>query len=181
MLRNILSYGIVAGLIVGVPLFLMGAFLDGGHVPGVWGMVLGYSIMLIALTTVFVAVKRYRDTELGGVIRFWPAFGYGLAISAVAGILYVVAWEAALQFMDGDFAQIYAQATLDAARARGASAAEMATLSAQMSDFTTLYSNPPMRWAMSFFMEFLPVGLLVSLVSAALLRNSRFMPAHLRT
>ncbi len=178
MLRNILTYGVIAGLIVGIPLFTMGVTLDHGHVGGAWGMVIGYTIMLVALTTVFVAVKRRRDTELGGVIRFWPAFGYGLAISTVAGLIYVLAWEAAMLFMDSSFAATYAQATLDAARAEGASAAEMATLQAQMNDFVTMYANPAMRVAMTFFMEFFPVGLLVSLISAALLRNSRFMPAQ---
>lgn len=178
MLRNIIFYGVIAGLIVGVPLFAMGAFLDEGHVGGVAGMALGYTIMLIALTTVFVAIKRRRDTELGGVIRFWPAFGYGLAVSCVAGILYVVAWEAAMLFMEGDFAANYAKATLDAARADGASAAEIARMSADMAEFQAMYSNPPLRWAMTFFMEFFPVGVIVSLISASLLRNSRFMPAH---
>lgn len=177
MLRSILYYGVIAGLIVGIPLFLIGVTLD-GHVGGALGMVLGYTIMLIALTTVFVAMKRRRDIELGGVIRFWPAFGYGLAISAVAGLLYVGAWELAMQFMDGDFAATYAQATIDAARAKGATAGEIARLSADMADFQAMYADPLKRVLMTFFMEFFPVGLLVSLISAALLRNSRFMSAR---
>ncbi len=178
MLRNILTYGIIAGLIVGIPLFTIGVTLEQGHVGGAWGMVVGYTIMLIALTTVFVAIKRRRDTELGGVIRFWPAFGYGLAISSVAGLIYVGAWELAMQFMDADFAATYAQATIEAARVGGASAAEIARITADMAEFTTMYADPLMRVLMTFFMEFFPVGVLVSLVSAALLRNSRFMPAH---
>lgn len=177
MLRNILYYGVIAGLIVGIPLFLIGVTLD-GHVGGAMGMLLGYTIMLAALTTVFVAIKRRRDLELGGVIRFWPAFGYGLAISAVAGLLYVGAWELAMQFMSGDFAATYAEATIAAARAEGASAAEMARLTADMADFRAMYADPLKRVLMTFFMEFFPVGLLVSLISAALLRNSRFMPAR---
>ncbi len=177
MVRSILAYGVIAGLIVGIPLFAIGVTLD-GHVGGAMGMVLGYSIMLIALTTVFVAIKRRRDLELGGVIRFWPAFGYGLAISGVAGLLYVGAWELAMQFMEGDFAATYAQASLDAARAEGASAAELARLAADMADFQAMYADPLKRVLLTFFMEFFPVGVLVSLVSAALLRNSRIMPAR---
>ncbi|WP_299694913.1 hypothetical protein [Hydrocarboniphaga sp.] len=41
--------------------------------PTRYGVALGYMIMLIALSAVFVAIKRHRDIELGGVIRFWPA------------------------------------------------------------------------------------------------------------
>ena len=67
-----------------------------GRPPLPYGVALGYLIMLVALSTVFVAIKRRRDTALGGAIRFWPAFGMGLAISLVASLFYVVAWEAAL-------------------------------------------------------------------------------------
>lgn len=48
-----------------------------GHSPAPYGVVLGYLTMLIALSAVFVAIKRHRDADLGGVIRFWPAFGLG--------------------------------------------------------------------------------------------------------
>jgi hypothetical protein len=95
VLRKILSYGSVAGVIVGVPLFGMTVGLR-RDLPAPYGMVVGYLIMLIALSTVFLAIKRQRDADLGGVITFWPAFGLGLGISVVAGVFYVLAWEAAL-------------------------------------------------------------------------------------
>ena len=57
------------------------------------GMLLGYLTMIVALTAVFLGVKAYRDKVLGGVIRFLPALGVGLGISAVASIMYVIAWE----------------------------------------------------------------------------------------
>ena len=102
MLRRILSYGLIAGLLVGVPLSVMTVGLN-GHPPLRYGMVLGYTMMLIALSTVFVAIKRHRDRDLGGVIRFWPAFGLGVGISVVAGICYVAAWETAVAIAHMDF------------------------------------------------------------------------------
>lgn len=92
MLRTIISYGVVAGVIVGVPLFGITVAMQ-GHAVSPWAAVAGYLTMLVALSTIFVAVKRRRDVDLGGAIRFWPAFGMGLAISAVAGIFYVAAWR----------------------------------------------------------------------------------------
>src|ERR1700694_3455683 len=103
MLRNILSYGVVAGLIVSVPLFGLTVAMN-GHPPAPYGVILGYLIMLIALSAVFMAINRHRDADLGGVIKFWPAFGLGLGISIVAGVFYVLAWEAALAFTHMDFA-----------------------------------------------------------------------------
>ena len=40
-----------------------------------------------------------------------------------------------------------------------------------------MYANPLFRLPITFT-EILPVGLIVSLISALLLRNSRFMPAR---
>ena len=178
MLRKILTYGIIAGVIVAVPLFSL--VLTGASPDGIWGMVIGYLTMLVALSTVFVAIKRRRDEDLGGVIRFWHAFGYGLAISVVAGIFYVVAWEASLAVMNHDFAASYAASLIEQERARGASAVEISKLNADMEEFKRQYADPLFRLPMTFA-EIFPVGLLVSLVSAALLRNSRFLPNRAAT
>lgn len=175
MLNRILFHGLVAGLIVGVPLFTL-TVLVGGPLPEPWGVVLGYLTMLIALSVVFIAIKRRRDTELGGVIRFWPAFGMGLAISLVASICYVIAWEAALAVTGIDFAGDYARMLIEQQRSAGATAAELAKLTADLEGFRQQYANPLFRIPMTLT-EIFPVGVIVSLVSAGLLRNSRFMPA----
>jgi hypothetical protein len=176
MLKKILVYGAIAGLIVGIPLFAMTVQMN-NHPPIPYALLLGYSIMLIALSTVFVAIKRRRDADLGGVIAFWPAFGLGLGISIVAGIFYVVAWEAALAFTHMDFAGSYAKAVIAQQQAKGVSGAALAQLTAEMEQFKVQYANPLYRLTMTFA-EIFPVGVLVSLVSAGLLRNSRFLPAR---
>ena len=175
MFRKILRYGVIAGLIVGLSLFGL-TVSQHGHPPLPYGLAIGYLTMLIALSAVFVAIKRYRDDDLGGVIRFWPALGLGLSVSIIAGIFYVVAWEAALAFTHMDFAAGYAQAVIDSQRAHGASADALTKLTAEMDHFKVQYANPLYRLPMTFA-EILPVGVLVSLVSAGLLRNSRFLPA----
>ena len=76
MLRYILIYGLIAGVVSGAPLSLF--VVSGKADLGVVSMAVGYLFMLIALSAVFVAVKRRRDHDLGGVIRFWPALGLGL-------------------------------------------------------------------------------------------------------
>ncbi len=173
MLRLILSFGLVAGLVAALPMCLL-ATSDSeiGH-----SYVVGYAVLLLAVSLVFVGVKRYRDRALGGVIRFLPALGVGLAISAIAGVVYVIGWEVTLAMTDYAFADDYAAATLEAERASGASAAELAKLAADLAAFKLQYMNPLFRMPMTFA-EIFPVGVLVSLVSAALLRNSRFLPAR---
>lgn len=176
MLRDILKYGIIGGLIVAA-LMALSIPLVRGTPAEAYGMAIGYLTMLIALSTVFVAIKRRRDHVLGGVIRFWPAFGLGIGISIVAGILYVLAWEAMLPLLPGDFmGEMIARAIADQ-KARGMSGEALAQFVAQMEQFRRDYANPFYRMPITFT-EIFPVGVLVSLVSAGLLRNSRFLPAR---
>lgn len=173
MWRKIFVHGVIAGLIVGGFLFGIGVFSR--PEASTSGVVIGYLTMLVALTAVFVGVKSYRDTELGGVIGFWRALGVGLAMSAVGTVFYVGAWEAVLQVNGGDFIGDNARMLIEQEKAAGASVEAMAALAQQMDELKAAYANPFLRAGMTAA-EFLPVGILVSLVSAGLLRNSRFLP-----
>ena len=175
MQRLILTYGLIAGVVVSIQLFLIVTLFGDNPPTGPLGMAIGYLTMLVALSAVFVAIKRRRDHDLGGVIRFWPAFGLGVAVSAVAGLLYVLTWEAVLAINGTEYVTRMMAVEVERQRAAGASAAELAALQAQMDQFRSIYANPLIRVPITFS-EIFPVGLLVSLVSAALLRNPRFMP-----
>jgi hypothetical protein len=176
MLRTILKYGVIAGLIVG-GFELVTFTLFSGMPPLEYGMVIGYTTMLIALSAVFVGIKRHRDVDRGGVIGFWPALGVGLGISFIAGIFYVVAWEVVQAMTHMDFATGYSQAIIASEKAKGASAEALAKLTTEMEAFKIQYADPMFRLPMTFA-EIFPVGVLVSLISAGLLRNSRFLPAR---
>jgi Protein of unknown function (DUF4199) len=174
MFKKVLFYGLLAGVIVGVPLFGLTVAME-GEPPLPYGVALGYATMLIALSVVFVAIKQHRDRDLGGVIRFWPAFALGLGISAIAGICYVFAWEAALSVTGLDFAADYAKSLIEQQRAQGVTGEALAKYIADMEKFKAQYANPLYRLPMTF-LEIFPVGVLVSAISAALLRKSQFMP-----
>ena len=176
MLRTIVKYGVIAGLVVGA--FEFATFVGfSGMPPLKYGMVIGYTTMLVALSAVFVGIKRYRDVDRGGVVGFWPAFAIGLGISFIAGLFYVAAWEAVQAATHMDFATSYAKAIIASEQAKGASAEAMAKLHADMAAFKVQYADPMFRLPMTF-VEIFPVGVLVSLVSAGLLRNRRFLPAR---
>jgi len=176
MLRTILKFGVIAGLVVGG--FEVATFVAFAGLPPLkYGMLIGYTTMLIALSAVFVGIKRHRDVDRGGVIAFWPALGIGLGVSFIAGIFYVIAWEMVQAMTHMDFAGSYAQAIIASEKAKGANAEALAKVTADMEDFKVQYANPMFRLPMTF-VEIFPVGVLVSLVSAGLLRNSRFLPAR---
>jgi hypothetical protein len=141
------------------------------------GLIYGYLTMLVALTAVFLGVKHYRDKVLGGAIKFIPAMLLGLGISAVASILYATAWEISLALTGFDFGASYGNQMIAAARAKGASAAELQKVITEAAAFKKNYANPFYRFPVTF-LEMFPVGVLISLISAGLLRNSRLLPAR---
>jgi hypothetical protein len=171
--RTITVYGLIAGVTVALLMRVsMMLFPEGGT----GGVIAGFTSMIVALSFVFVGVKRYRDVELGGVIRFWPAFGMGLGIAAIAGCCYVAAWEAYLYFTNYAFMDDYSRMMIDQARKAGKSTAELDSLAAQMNEYKALYANPVSRMLVTFS-EISPVAVLMPLISAAVLRNSKVLPA----
>ncbi|HEV7606709.1 MAG TPA: DUF4199 domain-containing protein [Steroidobacteraceae bacterium] len=176
MISLILRYGLIAGLIVATPMAWAMLTAKPGEMP-LAGMLVSYLIMLVALTAVFLGIKRYRDTTLGGVIRFLPAFGVGLGISAVASIIYVIGWEVSSAFSSFDFVPFYKNLMIESAKAKHPTPAELSQAIADAESFATMYANPWYRLPMTFI-EMFPVGVLVSLISAAVLRNSRVLPAR---
>lgn len=171
--RIIAVYGVIAGVIVAIGMFINMNFIA-SH--GAMGMVAGYLSMLVALIFVFVGVKRYRDVDLGGVIGFWKALGVGLGIGLVASVFYILGWELYMWQTGGTYLTDYIARTVEDMRAAGTPAAEIAKFSADMGAMSERYKNPLFRMALTLT-EILPVALLVSIVSAALLRRSSFMPA----
>lgn len=134
---------------------------------------IGYSIMLIGFSMIFVATKKYRDQELGGVINFKTALKIGLGISLVAGIAYVITWEVNLYINDYAFIEEYTNSIIDKARESGANQQELNETIQKMEEMKTQYNNPLYRLPITFT-EIFPVGLLLSLISAGLFRNPNF-------
>ena len=171
MQRIILIYGAGAGLAV-ILSVILGVILSGGQdAPRVqeW---LGYLVMLIALSLVFVGIRRYRDQHLGGAIRFGTAMLVGFGIAAVAGAVYVVVWEIYLAMTDYTFISEYTRSVVAEQQAQGLEGAELQALSERMASLEKQYANPLFRLPMTF-LEIFPVGALITLISAAILRRER--------
>jgi len=100
----------------------------------------------------------------------------GLAIAAAAGVAYVGVWEIYLAMTDYKFMDQYIAGIMRAKQAAGISGAALAAEMAKLESMRANYANPLFRIPMTF-MEIFPVGFLVSLVSALLLRNPRVLPA----
>ena len=159
MKKLIFVYGFIAGLVI-ILTSTLSIHMD---VASAW---LGFLVMFIAFGSIFVAVKQYRDDTLGGVIRFGTGFLVGLGITLVASVVYVLVWELYLAMTN----YAYIDSFVESMREGGYSNADAVAMAQQ-------YSNMIFRLPMTF-VEIFPVGLLVSLVAAFVLKNSKHLPAE---
>jgi len=166
MRKNIIICGLIAGLIVTV--WMLGQMVNLFKIEGsLW---LGYTTMLVAFSLIFVAVKNSRDRYSDGTISFGKAFKIGLMITLIASTIYVVVWQFDYKYFASDYLDKYYAHQIADMKAKGASAAEIskATLNAQ--SFIKSYQNPLVNIAITYG-EILPMGLVVSLIAALILKR----------
>lgn len=178
MLKTALIYGAASGVFI-IGVLLLGITAAGGAgnnhlLSSEW---LGYLVMVVALSMIFLAVRDYRNKRLGGVIKFLPAFGMGVLIAAIAGVFYVISWEIYLAATNYAFMDNYITQIIEARRAAGVTGAELEAQIAELNSMKEAYANPLFRLPMTFA-EIFPVGLLIALISAAILRNPKVLPAR---
>ena len=174
-LRYAFIYGALASVVLAAFIAVTGLLHH--QVQWVATLAFGYSVMLVAMSFIFVGVKRYRDVEGGGVIRFWRALGLGLLIALIACIAYTLIWEIYLAATNYRFMDDYVAATLAKAQAKGVSAAKLAAMKTEFDQMRTMYANPLIRMLLTAS-EVAPVGVLVAIFSAAVLRFPRAFPTR---
>jgi hypothetical protein len=174
MQRIIITYGAISGFIVITNMII--GFIVSGQQGFLASETFGYLVMLVALSMIFFGIKRHRDIELGGVIKFLPAFLMGLGIAAIAGIMYVTVWEIYLEVTDHAFIENYIEGVLKAKREAGVTGADYDLVVESMNQVRESYGNILYRLPVTF-LEIFPIGAVVSIVSAAVLRFPSILPA----
>jgi hypothetical protein len=175
MKKTVLTFGLIAGFIVSV---LMGGSLvladriGSGH-----SMALGYTIMVASFLLIYFGIRSYRDNTLHGQISFGRAFACGILIALVTTVCYVVMWEVLYFNFMPHFMDSYFAAQIHEVQSAGLDSATTAARVAAIQHSQQLYQNPLINMAYTF-MEPLPVGLLISLISAALLRRKAPAPGN---
>ncbi len=142
-------------------------------------MILSYATMLLAFSLVYVGIKNYRDKHKNGIISFGKAFKIGLYISLIASTIYVIVWLVDYYIFIPDFMDKYTTAVLNQTKAEGASQLDLDKKAAEMASYKEMYKNPLMV-VLFTYAEILPVGLIVTLISALLLKRkntNRIQPA----
>ena len=173
MKKVVLTFGLISGVIIAALMWLMLAMMKAGFTSH--SLLMGYATMIIALSLVFFGIKSYRDNN-GGKITFFKGLQIGILISLISAVCYGISWEAYYRTSGSEFMQQYTAQYIDQMRAKGSSDNEIAKTQKEMDDFGELYKNFFVRFGMTLI-EILPVGIVVTLISAALLRRKELLPA----
>jgi len=171
MKKTVLAFGLIAGVMISVLMdgsLLIANKIGSGH--GTASMMLGYTMMVASFLLIYFGIRSYRDNTLAGQIGFGRAFACGILIALITTVCYVASWEVIYfnfmpHFMDGYFAE-----QIHKVQAAGLDQAVIARKVAEIQQMQQRYQNPLINIAYTFI-EPLPVGLIITLISAAMLRR----------
>ena len=175
MKKIVITYGLISGAII-TCLFLLSMYLwSKGVINFDNGEYFGYGSMLVALSMVFFGIKSFRDNQIGKSIGFWKGAQVGILITLLASFVYAASWEVYMQVSpQNSFMESYTEHYISKMKEKGATQEEIDKTLNEMAAMKDMYKNPVIRFGMTL-MEILPVGIIVTLVSAAILRRKEVL------
>ena len=168
MRKIVLTFGLISGVLCSALMLITIPFQ---HKIGYdRALIVGYTTIVASFLLVYFGIRSYRNHVGGGHITFGRAFAVGISITLVTCVFYVVTWEVMYFYFMPDFLDKYNVYVLEKARASGASEAAILAKKLELQKSAEAYKNPLVNAAMTF-MEPFPVGLFITLISAAVLRR----------
>ena len=173
MKRTILICGIIGGLI-SVCWFIGSEQILSVNMSITTRLFLGYATMILGLSLIFVAVKNYRDNYNDGLIAFGKAFRIGLLITLIASTVYVVVWLIDFTWFVPDYFDKFKVQMLADMKAQGATSAQVKAKMVEFNSQAQMYKNPLFN-ALFTYMEIVPVGLVISVIAALILKRKKMI------
>lgn len=179
MKKVVITFGLLGGALIATLVWSTATLVDRDVIGFERLEVVGYTSMLVALSMVFFGVKSYRDNYSGGTITFWKGVQVGMLISLIAGLLY---WGGAVLYgvthpgFDERFMQKFTELKVGRLQQQGAPQEKINAAKAEVEIMQTLFDSPILFFLICL-VEILPVGFIVSLISAGLLRKRELLPA----
>ena len=175
MKKTVVIFGLISGVLSSLMMLATIPFHD--RIGFNYGLVIGYTTIVLSFTLVFFGIRSYRDNIAGGSITFARAFGLGILITLLSCVFYVGTWEVIYFKLMPDFAEKFSKAAIEQVINSGGSKEMIDAKVQEMKDLTALLNNPLKNAGMTFLEPF-PVGLIITLISAAILRKKPAPPGQ---
>jgi len=122
--------------------------------------------MLLAFTFIVIGIIQVKKSD-GGFITFSKAFLTGFLISLIASFIYVIVWLIIYYNFFPNFMDQYGEMVL-----KNTKPENLVAKTTEINQMKEWYKNPVMIILMTL-MEIFPIGIVVSLVSALILKKSK--------
>ncbi|HKO99654.1 MAG TPA: DUF4199 domain-containing protein [Pyrinomonadaceae bacterium] len=177
MKKIVLTFGLIGGVMISV--LMLGTLPFAQRIGFDNAVFVGYTIMVLSFLMVFVGIRSYRENVGGGTISFGRAFAVGALITLITSVFYVLTWEVMYFNFMPNFANDYSNYLIEKMRAAGDSQQLIDAKLEEMKQFKQMLDNPLLNSAISFI-EPIPVGLLITLISSLVLRKKGSDPSPSR-
>ena len=134
------------------------------------GEAFGYAVMVIAMSMVFIGIKRYRDNELNGYISFGKAFGMGVYIAFIGSFIYGI-FEG-IFYEASDFKEIYIDFYMDKIQSSGQSPEVIQQQINQFNQDMAMWDSA-FSMGLIMFLTVLILGTVIALISAFILKKKQ--------
>jgi len=168
MKKTVLTFGLIGGVIIAV--LTLGTLPFSKQLGYDKSLIIGYTVIVLSFLMVFFGIRSYRDNVGGGTISFGRAFAVGALIVLITSVCYVVNWEIMYFKLMPNFVSDYSNYEVGKMRAAGATQQAIDAKLEEMKQLKQLLDNPFKNAAFSFI-EPLPVGLIITLISSLILRR----------
>jgi hypothetical protein len=168
MRKIVLVYGFLSGAVAAALMLATLPFLH--QLKGGGGYVVGYTGIVLSALLIFFGVRSYRENVGGGTITFGRGFQVGILIALISSACYVATWELIYFKLAPDICDKMFSGQIEEIKASGASPHTIEEKTKQIEAAKRIYDNPIANAAVTFVEPF-PVGLLITLVSAGVLRR----------
>jgi hypothetical protein len=167
MKKTVLTYGLISGAIAAVLMLAHVPFMDSLEYST--SLIVGYTGIVLSALLIFFGVRSYRENVGNGKISFGRGFAVGILIALISAACYVAAWEV-VYFSSPGIADHVFDKQVEELKATGAPQEKIDETAREAESFKKLYANPFVNVAFTFIEPF-PVGLLMTLISAVILRR----------
>ena len=163
MNKIILKYGILGGIAASIVMSSITVFMMLNTEKTV-SMFLGMFTMILAYTFIVLGIIKLRN-ENDGIITFGKAFLCGLGILFITSTIYVLVWLIIYYNFFPNFMEHYCDLAL-----KQTPPEELAAKKAEMEQYKEMYKSP-IGVILLTYMEIFPIGVIFTLISAAILKK----------
>jgi hypothetical protein len=175
MKNSIIQYGLIGGIVVSV-LFLgpividANSYMDPEKMRS--GEIIGYSIMVLSMLSVYFGIRAYRKNYNKAEFSFLKGLAVGLQITVLANVIFyaanVLLYEVISPNFLAEFGTNYKQYIIDSVPDEASKLKVAREFESQASVLENSYLYALVMASSTFF-----IGIIISLISALVLKRSK--------